>query len=309
MCPEESNAAPRAVATNVEHAPATGPYARPTILLRRALLLRARVRARTHKVVGSGLSRHYSACSFTSNRCHMAASTDSVVFLVRHGDRFDREVGGWDGEARWWPGGDNQSHVASHGANAHDPPLSSLGMRQAMEVSQWLASRESVPPITKVLVSPYIRTIQTATPLAAQLNLKLLLEDGIAEGTATRGGALGLPMPAERFPYTPCIDTDYTPVFPLARDHEEKYPEAYFSRVVSATARIEATHCTPGTSVVLVSHAATVVATVACFLGVSVSEVPPAGPASIYQLRRCAGTGGSWQLELSGGIDHLSESR
>jgi broad specificity phosphatase PhoE len=237
-----------------------------------------------------------------------SSSTESVVFIVRHGDRFDRETGGWDGEARWWPAGDKESHVASHGANAHDPPLSSLGMRQAMEVGQWLSAKDDVPPIAKVLTSPYIRTIQTAAPLAAQLDLKLLLEDGIAEGTPNRGGVPGLPMPAERFPYMPCIETDYKPVVPLARDYEEGYPESFFNRVISAADRIEAVHCVPGTSIVLVSHAATVVTVVACFLGVSVSEVPPAGPASIYQLRRRS-PGEKWTMEVSASNDHLSESR
>ena len=238
-----------------------------------------------------------------------SGSTDSVVFIVRHGDRFDREVGGWDGAARWWPAGDTKSHVASHGANAHDPPLSSLGMRQAMEVGEWLSTRAGdVPPITKVLVSPYIRTIQTALPLAAQLDLNMLIEDGIAEGTPTRGGVYGLPLPADRFPYMPCIDPDYEPVVPLARDYEEGYPESFFNRVIAATDRIEAAHCAPGTSVVLVSHAATVVTAVACFLGVSVSAVSPAGPASIYQLRR-RGVSDNWTIELSGGVDHLSEPR
>ena len=68
---------------------------------------------------------------------------------------------------------------------------------------------------------------------ASQLGLKLLLEDGIAEGTPNRGGAHGLPMPAERFPYMPCIDTDYEPVVPLARDHEESYPKDLIRRVLS----------------------------------------------------------------------------
>jgi broad specificity phosphatase PhoE len=238
-----------------------------------------------------------------------SAHDDSVVFVVRHGDRFDREVGGWDGKDRWWPDGDTEADEASHGANAHDPPLSSLGMRQAVEVGHWLATRENVPPISKLIVSPYIRTIQTAAPLAAQLNLKMLLEDGIAEGTPNRGGVHGIPMPAERFPYMPCVDTDYAPLVPMARDQEEGYPESYFTRVITAADRIDKTHCEPGSSVVLVSHAATVVAAVACFLGVSVSEVPPAGPASIYQLRRRGGIDGKWEVELSGGVDHLSEAR
>ena len=114
---------------------------------------------------------------------------DSVIFVVRHGDRFDREVGGWEGKARWWAHPEDTpqtTDIASHGANAHDPPLSSLGQRQAMEIGAWLAARsgsDGIPPIKKLLVSPYIRTVQTAAPLASLLSLQMLIEDGISEGT------------------------------------------------------------------------------------------------------------------------------
>ena len=128
------------------------------------------------------------ASSLSAARLMTAAaedsSADAVVFVVRHGDRFDREVGGWDGGQRWWlepPGDEPPSHAthhAAHGANAHDPPLSALGQRQAMELGRWLASREDVPPIDRLVVSPYIRTIQTAAPLSALLGLPMLLEDG-----------------------------------------------------------------------------------------------------------------------------------
>ena len=76
---------------------------------------------------------------------------------------------------------------------------------------------------------------------------------------------------------------------PLARDYEEGYPESYFTRCMAAAAGVEAAHCAPGRSIVLVSHAATCVAVVASLLGVSVREVEPAGAASLYQLRRRGG--------------------
>ena len=162
----------------------------------------------------------------------MAASTeDSVVFVIRHGDRFDRELGGWDGKARWWAHPDDTpltTDVGSFGVNAHDPPLSAMGERQAIEIGAWLAAASGsngVPPIKKLLVSPYIRTCQTAAPLAAQLSLQMLLEDGVSEGTAPPqyGGCYHIPMPAERFPYLPCIDLTYAPVYPMARDFQEDY--------------------------------------------------------------------------------------
>ena len=101
------------------------------------------------------------------------SSADAVVFVVRHGDRFDREVGGWDGGQRWWlepPGDEPPSHAthhAAHGANAHDPPLSALGQRQAMELGRWLASREDVPPIDRLVVSPVARQQTSSLSRAA----------------------------------------------------------------------------------------------------------------------------------------------
>ena len=105
----------------------------------------------------------------------------------------------------------------------------------------------------------------------------------------------------------PCIDPSYTPVYPIARDFKEDYPNRFFQRCIAAGSRIAGTHCEPGSSVVAVSHAATVISVVATILGVSVAEVPPAGPGSIYQLRRKAGST-KWEGELFGAVAHLTEA-
>ena len=46
---------------------------------------------------------------------------------------------------------------------------------------------------------------------------------------------------------------------------------------------------------------------VATILGVSVAEVPPAGPGSIYQLRCKAGSV-TWEAEMTSAVGHLSEA-
>ena len=93
----------------------------------------------------------------------------------------------------------------------------------------------------------------------------------------------------------------------MARDFQEDYPTGFFQRCLATGSRIAETHCEPGSSVVVVSHAATVVSVVATILCVSVAEVPPAGPGCIYQLRRKAGST-SWEAELTADVGHLSEA-
>jgi hypothetical protein len=85
------------------------------------------------------------------------------------------------------------SHGSSAAINSHDPPLSAQGQRQAAELGAFLAAaRPNNPAVRRLLVSPYVRTIQTAAPLSAALDLKICLEDGLAEGTPTRGGLDGV---------------------------------------------------------------------------------------------------------------------
>ena len=126
------------------------------------------------------------------------AAPPCVIYLCRHGDRYDRETGGWDGGRKFWEA------AAAHPAeiNSHDPPLSAVGQLQASALADAFtasgpqasstpaSSNEPAAPnllVTKLLVSPYIRTLQTMAPLAAATKLPLLVEDGLAEGTPDAG--------------------------------------------------------------------------------------------------------------------------
>eukprot|EP01052_Picozoa_sp_SAG31_P038053 SAG31_NODE_5011_length_2802_cov_6.880133_3_plen_310_part_00 len=107
------------------------------------------------------------------------------IFICRHGDRYDREIGGWNGATSFW-----EAAAAHPAINSHDPPLSAVGHLQAQALANFFTKGiESKPPVhvTKLLVSPYIRTLQTLAPLAAASNLPLLVEDGLAEGTPDAG--------------------------------------------------------------------------------------------------------------------------
>ena len=58
-----------------------------------------------------------------------------------------------------------------------DPPLTQLGHLQAMEAAKRLASER----ITRIIVSPYTRALQTAAPIARALGVKLLINPTVRE--------------------------------------------------------------------------------------------------------------------------------
>lgn len=87
--------------------------------------------------------------------------TQHSLYLVRHGERLDAV------NKNWYSADDNK----------YDPPLSELGFEQA----QRLAERLSQEPIDHIFVSPYVRALQTAHPIADALNLPLYVENGVGE--------------------------------------------------------------------------------------------------------------------------------
>jgi glucosyl-3-phosphoglycerate phosphatase len=58
-----------------------------------------------------------------------------------------------------------------------DPPLTELGHLQAMDAASRLVSER----ITRIIVSPYTRALQTAAPIARALRLKVLINPGVRE--------------------------------------------------------------------------------------------------------------------------------
>ena len=61
-----------------------------------------------------------------------------------------------------------------------DPPLTATGVTQGAALGRRL--RDFSPPITKVFVSPLVRTVQTADAAAAELGVSsLFIEPGLVE--------------------------------------------------------------------------------------------------------------------------------
>ncbi len=226
--------------------------------------------------------------------------------------------------------------AARHGALVTDPPLSALGHRQARETAVYLRKLTSSTRtatttrgrtgdgdgggtsgvvgvgcggggdggggIDAILVSPYLRAIQTAAPTSDLLGVPLRIEDGLSESHATDGGML--PSPGERFAYFPQVDPDYEPVLRVAPTpgHAcrrtgapcESFAGDYVRRMGAFASLLGRTY--RGRSVALFSHAASV-ALVAALLRRSMRGMAFA-PCGVYHLERV--DDGPWTLVESG---------
>ena len=84
-----------------------------------------------------------------------------TLWLIRHADRLDFIQPEWFETA----------------SRPYDPPLAAIGFDRAMS----LADELSQLPIGQIFASPFLRTIQTATPLARLIELPIQLEWGLCE--------------------------------------------------------------------------------------------------------------------------------
>lgn len=124
----------------------------------------------------------------------------ATVYIARHGHRFDFAYPQWFNTA----------------LRRYDPPLSTLGKTQAQQLGLEL-KHES---IEHIIVSPFLRTIQTGHIIAEILNLSIKLEDGLGEwhnpDWMTETPLIHLPEELRLF--YPLIDGKYrsnlSPVYP-----------------------------------------------------------------------------------------------
>ena len=241
----------------------------------------------------------------TTTRASSPSSEEGVsrIFLIRHGDRFDYANSSWLDRAQ------------QHGALVTDPPLSALGHRQAQETADHLVSLlqcRSVQ-VTKILVSPYLRVLQTACPLSDALQLPLCIERGLSEAHATPGI---LPSAAARFAYFPHVDVSYSSLVPdvtatpgfICRKTGvpcEAFAGHYVARMDRLARALERHHA--GDTVVCYSHAAST-ALVAALLQCSLRDLTFA-PCGIFELQRGVGQK-HWTLVTNGAVNtpHVTEN-
>ena len=88
-----------------------------------------------------------------------------LVWVMRHGERADVADPSWD---------------AATAERPHDPPLTELGVRQALATGQDIRARSA--RVDVVYTSPFLRCVQTAAAVAAELGgVPLRVEPGLSE--------------------------------------------------------------------------------------------------------------------------------
>ena len=238
----------------------------------------------------------------TSSRLSSTIMDDiSIIYLIRHGDRFDYANPSW------------AKQQTAAGNLLTDPPLSALGHRQARETAQTFVDNNNKNKVSRILSSPYLRVIQTACPTSDLLGLPISIETGLSEAHATPGEHV-LPTPEQRFAYFPQVDLEYTPLLHVQATpgHTcrrtgypcEAFAGAYIKRMEQFAKKLEDSF--RGQTIVCFSHAASV-GLVAALLRCSLTDLKFA-PCGIYQLQRTGD--GPWELVSSGATNdgHVTEN-
>mmetsp|Transcript_28156 Transcript_28156/g.32813 ORF Transcript_28156/g.32813 Transcript_28156/m.32813 type:complete len:303 (-) Transcript_28156:241-1149(-) len=244
---------------------------------------------------------------------------EQSMFIVRHGDRWDYAHPEWKESAE----------------RIGDPPLSTLGHRQAREVGQYLDKifvKETIQAEDVVLVSsPFLRCIQTSNELVSEFRhtkgdlaetMHIKPENCIFEFDLHNNGLHGsLPTLEERKNYFPRLDEthnkcSHTPSLPEDKDK-------FLQRCDDAITHLQRQYSSSKVLIV-VTHAACCIGLVKAATGMELCDVNPAAPCSIYRLTRATATSYNdddnddnddvWEIDhhskddgMNGFTGHLSE--
>lgn len=243
-----------------------------------------------------------------------ANSTPQTLFIVRHGDRWDNSHPEW----------------LSTAARPGDPPLSSLGHRQARDVGRYLDdvfARENIhaEDIT-LLSSPFLRCIQTSNELLSEFHKT---QGDVAETVTIQPESSvfeldihdkelyrSLPTVAERKCYFPRVDETYksmfVPTLPESRGEFLDRCEDVVRRLNKKYQPGEpSTTPTQPRVIVIVTHAAGCVAMAKSAARKELQDINAAPPCGIYRLDR-TGDSEIWDIAhyskeggMNGYTDHL----
>ena len=216
------------------------------------------------------------------------------VYVIRHGDRYDFNVGDDAWEALELP-------------RPLDPVLSDLGIKQSTELGAYFASLPSAEKsrIKEVYSSPFVRCIQTCNPIAGACDTTLKIDHSLFE---IRHTATEMPSLIERRHYFPRIDLDYESCFIPVPD--EDYPEGALERYGAAGFAIlekAFKQSDQNKAIVICTHAAGVVGIVSALLNCTLDKVPSAAPGGIFRVDRTSDN--KWKLHPSYQckVDHISD--
>ena len=216
-----------------------------------------------------------------SSKRPRADAQRTTVFLVRHGARFD-----FANKERW------RATCARLGLEPADPSLSALGHAQARQTAAALAQEG----VEHILVSPYLRVIQTAQPLAHACSLPLCVEEGLAELAYEPST---VPSAGARVKYFPEVDDVYVPVHPPVRPGADGVEDnlGYLRRMLRLAASLPQRF--PGGTIACFSHAASVALVAALTRSEGLDAVGTFAPCGIYKLVS-DDEGATWRVEKRG---------
>jgi len=236
-----------------------------------------------------------------------------LLIVIRHGDRYD-----FAHPDKW---------AKTNTKRKHDPPLSSLGHRQARETGRFLDSYFTEIGIhadnVTLLSSPFLRTIQTAdnildefvtTPGDVAERVKILPDNSVWE---LDGGGLwnyhsSLPSSMEeRGWYYPRVDDSYqslfTPTLPESREDFLHRCDRVMQELHNRFDFVEKS------AIIVVTHAAGCVALARAAANLTLQEINPAPPCGMYILTRSCNTP-IWSLDhhsipsgANGFVGHVSD--
>jgi broad specificity phosphatase PhoE len=203
-----------------------------------------------------------------------------TLYLVRHGERLDAV---------------NRNWFCKDDKNKYDPPLSEKGQWQA----QRLGERLRQEPIDYIFVSPYLRAMQTAQPIAEALDIPFYVDEGVGEwlGRSMLPKEPQIPPPIKR-----AADFDY-----LGLTHEAQVIPVYPETVQQVFERLQrAIDCLLEKyegNLLIIAHGRVVT---------GIAHVLTGKPETQFQydvacITKLALEDGEWQLRLNGDTSHLTE--
>lgn len=200
------------------------------------------------------------------------------IWLARHANRQDFADPDW----------------AATAERPHDPGLASDGVEQARQLGRRVASLD----VDRILSSPFLRAVETASPAANALDQPLFLEPGLGEWLNADW--------FDRPPQTRSLSTLADRFGPVTLDHrpcrEPTFPESRHESL----ARIGATgQCLvdrfPDETLLLVGHGMTVLGVLHGLIG---SDVPNAG-CPLASLTEVVHRDGEWTIRTRNDTSHL----
>ena len=237
-----------------------------------------------HKSLPTMTSSTISSSSTTSTSTTQAKASkeeDQSIFIIRHGDRWDYSHPEWKESAQ----------------RKGDPSLSTLGHRQAREVGQYLDTlfvKEGIhADDVTLLSSPFLRCIQTSNELLSEFRhcqgdvsetVQIKPEYSIFEFDLWNDG-LHHSLPEtmeERKNYFPRIDVSHSSTF--VPNVPESVDE-FLKRCEKTMEFLEKEHGSKPV-LILVTHAACCIGLAKAATKLTLQDVNPAAPCSIYRLKR-----------------------